>query len=61
MFLARFEYNGSQPLFSASKVSEIRLRLIEEEAAEVERGQRSPHQVSASTFIRMGLDLEDQQ
>jgi hypothetical protein len=46
---------------SASKVSEIRLRLAQEEAAEVERGQRAPHQVSASVFIRMGLELEEQQ
>jgi hypothetical protein len=47
--------------FLASKVSEIRLRLVQEEAAEVERGHRLPHQVSPSVFIRMGLDLEDQQ
>ena len=46
---------------SASKLSEIRLRLVQEEAAEAERGQRTPHQVSASVFVRMGLDLEDQQ
>jgi hypothetical protein len=46
---------------SASKVSEIRLQLAQEEAAEAEKGQRAPHQVSASVFIRMGLELEDQQ
>lgn len=45
----------------ASKVSEVRLRLAQEEAAEVEKGQRAPHQISASVFIRMGLELEDQQ
>ena len=45
----------------ALKVSEIRLQLAEKEAVEVERGQRAPHQVSASVFIRMGLELEDQQ
>jgi hypothetical protein len=45
----------------ASKVSEIRLRLAQEEAAEAERGQRAPHQITASVFIRMGLELEDQQ
>jgi len=46
---------------SASKVSEIRLRLAQEEAAEAEKGQRLPHQVSPSVFVRIGLDLEDQQ
>jgi len=37
------------------------LRLAEEEAADVERGKEAPHKVSASVFIRMGLELEDQQ
>jgi len=46
---------------SASKLSEVRLRLTQEEAAEAERGQRAPHMVPASVFIRMGLELEDQQ
>jgi len=44
-----------------SKVSEIQLRLAQEEAAKAEKGKRAPHQVSASVFIRMGLELEDQQ
>lgn len=48
-------------VYSASKLSEIRLRLAQEEASEAERGYRAPHQVSASVFIRMGLELEDQQ
>jgi len=48
-------------VFTASKVSEIRLRLAQEEATEAEKGQRLPHQVSPSVFIRNGLDLEDQQ
>jgi len=42
-------------------VSEARLRLTEEEAAEAERGIAAPHKVSASVFVRMGLELEDQQ
>jgi len=46
---------------SASKLSEARLRLTQEEAAEAERGKHTPHKVSASVFIRMGLELEDQQ
>ena len=42
-------------------MSEVRLRLTEEEAAEAERGRTAPHRVSASVFVRMGLELEDQQ
>lgn len=45
----------------ALKLSEVRLRLTEEEAAEAERGRRAPHMISASVFVRMGLELEDQQ
>ena len=45
----------------ASKVSEARLRLTQGEAAEVEREGEAPHKVSASVFVRMGLELEDQQ
>lgn len=48
-------------LLLASKVSEVRLRLTQEEAAEAAKGKESPHEVSASVFIRMGLELEDQQ
>lgn len=44
-----------------SKVSEARLRLTEEEAEEAESGKEAPHKVSASVFIRMGLELKDQQ
>jgi len=45
----------------ASKLSEVRLRLAEEEISEAERGQHMPHKVSASVFIRTGLELEEQQ
>ena len=48
-------------VFPASKVSEVRLRLTQEEVTEAERGQHTPHKISASVFVRMGLDLEDQQ
>ena len=48
-------------IFSASRISEVRLRLTEEEVAEAERGQYALHKISASVFIRMGLELEDQQ
>ena len=47
--------------FIGSKVSEVRLQLTKEEAAEAEKGITAPHRVSASVFVRMGLELEDQQ
>ena len=46
---------------SASKLSEARLRLTQEEVTEAEQGQHAPHEVTASVFIRMGLELQDQQ
>ena len=48
-------------VFPASKLSEVRLRMTHEEVAEAERGQHTPHKISMSVFIRMGLELEDQQ
>lgn len=45
----------------ASKISEVRLQLAQEEVADAERGKHAPHKISASVFIRMGLELEDQQ
>ena len=47
-------------ILSASKLSEVRLHLAEEEVAEVERSRHTPHKTSASVFIRTGLELEDQ-
>lgn len=45
----------------ASKLSEVRLQLAQEEVGEAERGQHSPHKVTASVFVRTGLELEEQQ
>ena len=47
--------------FLGSKVSEAQLWLTEEEAADAEKGIAAPHKVSALVFVRMGLELEDQQ
>ena len=44
-----------------SKFVSARLQLAQEELAEAERGQHTRHKVPASVFIRMGLELEDQQ
>ena len=49
------------PILPALKLSEVRLQLAQEEISQAERGQHAPHKVSASVFIRMGLELEDQQ
>ena len=48
-------------ILPASKLSEVRLRLAEEEITEAERGQHMPHKISASVFVQMGLELEEQQ
>ena len=45
----------------ASKVSAARLQLVQEENAEAEKGKEALDKVSASVFVRMGLELEDQQ
>ena len=47
--------------FPALKLSKVRLQLTQEEVAKAEHGQHAPHKVSASVFVRMGLELEDQQ
>ena len=48
-------------LLSASKLSEARLWLTQEEVTEAEQGQHALHEVTTSVFIRMGLELQDQQ
>ena len=48
-------------LLSASKVSAARLRLTEEETVDAQRGKEGLDNISASVFVRMGLELEDQQ
>ena len=45
----------------AIKISEARLWLAQEEVAEAERGQHTLHNISASVFVQMGLEIEDQQ
>lgn len=39
----------------------LRIELAKEEAAVLEQGEVRPHETSPSTFIQIGLDLEDQQ
>ncbi|KAK7039755.1 hypothetical protein R3P38DRAFT_3181559 [Favolaschia claudopus] len=56
--------NGKNPYevtTSALKESDVRLKLAEEEAADAARGVPSLHDVSPSSFVHNGLELEDQQ
>ncbi|KAI0059388.1 hypothetical protein BV25DRAFT_1785942, partial [Artomyces pyxidatus] len=46
---------------SGSAMNNVRLELAEEEAAEASRGIASLHDMSASTFLNVGLELEEQQ
>ncbi|KAK7055626.1 CxC2 domain-containing protein [Favolaschia claudopus] len=46
---------------SALKEADVRLKLAEEEAADAARGVPSLHDVSPSSFVHNGLELEDQQ
>ncbi|KAI0042913.1 hypothetical protein FA95DRAFT_1499394 [Auriscalpium vulgare] len=50
----------SEPEF-VSTLGDIRLELAQEEAAEMDRGVMSLHELSASVFLSVGLELEDLQ
>ena len=60
-FSRRDSVAKSHHYLPASKLSEIRLRLAEGEATDAEHGHHAPHKVSAPVFVRMGLELEEQQ
>lgn len=60
-FLTLHNECGLIVLSPASKVSAARLRLTQEETAETERGKDALNKISASVFVCMGLELEDQQ
>ena len=42
-------------------LADVCLVLLKEEADEVVRGQFQPHEMTASTFLNVGLELEEQQ
>jgi hypothetical protein len=46
---------------SATTVQDVRLELAKEDAANSARGVVSPHEVTLTAFLTMGLDLEEQQ
>ena len=45
----------------ATTVQDVRLELIQEEAHETAYGVLPPHKISASSFLTIGLELEEQQ
>ena len=47
--------------FAASSLNAVKRKLAEIEALEYKSGSMPPHKLSPSSFIRMGLELEDQQ
>ena len=48
-------------MYAAVSLAEARRTLAAEEAAEAENGAVSQHEVSASMFLVLGFELEDQQ
>ncbi|KAI0055824.1 hypothetical protein BV25DRAFT_1815103, partial [Artomyces pyxidatus] len=46
---------------TADASADVRLELAQEEAEEAARGQLSLHEMSASVFLNVGLELEEQQ
>jgi len=42
-------------------MADVKLELAKEEAADIESGRQTLHDVSASRWLAMGLDLEEQQ
>ncbi|KAI0046352.1 hypothetical protein FA95DRAFT_1573235 [Auriscalpium vulgare] len=45
---------------AVTTLADVRLELANEEAVEAARGHLSPHETSASVFLNVGLDLEEQ-
>ena len=48
-------------LSTAASVDAIKRKLAEAEALEVASGNQIPHKLHPSSFVRMGLEIEDQQ
>jgi hypothetical protein len=45
----------------ATTVQDVRLELVKEDTANAARGVISPHKTSLTTFLTVGMDLEEQQ
>ena len=48
-------------LFVGASLDAIKRKLTEAEALEAAAGNSLPHKLHPSSFVRMGLDIEDQQ
>ena len=48
-------------LFTAASLDAAKRKLAEAEALEVAVGSSLPHKLHPSSFVRMGLEIEDQQ
>jgi hypothetical protein len=64
--VAEWDANKTKPNPYAEPVAgtstaEVRLELANEEAADARRGNQTVHDISASRWLAMGLDLEEQQ
>lgn len=57
----RTKPNPYEEPVAGTSTAEVRLELAKEEAADVERGNRTIHNISAGRWLIMGLDLEEQQ
>ncbi|TDL14821.1 hypothetical protein BD410DRAFT_845699 [Rickenella mellea] len=51
----------SQPFSEGRSLAKVKLELAKQEALDASAGVISPHEVSASTFLSTGLELEEQQ
>lgn len=60
-FMSLFSYLSLTFLFAATTLQDVRLELMKEEAAAAAEGAVSPHKMSLTSFLVLGLDLEDQQ
>ncbi|KAM6491450.1 hypothetical protein JOM56_013019 [Amanita muscaria] len=53
--------NPYEELVSATTLQDVRLELAKEDAVQVAQGAVSPHKASLTSFLVMGLELEEQQ
>lgn len=51
----------SHRLFLAGNLDAAKRKLAEAEARDVAAGSSLPHKLHPSSFVRMGLEIEDQQ
>lgn len=60
----KLDHTQPDPYMEVEKsvsIAETRLILAKEEAEDARKGLHAPHKITASIFIKMGLDIEEQQ